>query len=264
MYVYPWPPVGAVGSEWGLSAPVGRSVELFTGAIVEGASERRRRLATVVVEGAQGDSGGLMRALEQLLDGGLHAVRLWSPPANHMEDVGAEVGAGGRDATWRRTPAGSRVRWRRTLDATSEVGWKAGTYAAPQNGPLLALLASEHGLGRATASRVPPSRTLARPGQFVTVHSEGGVTSETRMLCRPMTSNSDGVAGVWTVKPFSAGGALQIGTRESGIFKVDGVPPRWTRGLEASFQVTWNFKEVFADEFGEVIEVNPWAAAEWA
>lgn len=270
MRVYAWPPVGVVGSEWGLSAPVSQSLERFTGAVLESAAERRRRLATVVVEGAQGDSGGLMRVLERLLDGGLHAVRLHSPPANHLEDVGAIVPVA-REIDWRTAVGGPLVTWRQDLGATDEVRWYAGAYAIPPGGPLFTPGAEWNGLGRGVATRLAPGRTAARAGQFVTVYGLGGITSETRMLVRPLVANSVGVAEVWVTEPFTLsvpagedGLALQVGTRETGIFKLDGAPPRWSRGLEDGFQVTWSFREAFADEHGEVVEVDPWAAAEWA
>ena len=51
------------------------------GAVSMTASQRRRRMVVLNVEGAFGDNGGLIEALKALLKGGRHAVRLYSGTA---------------------------------------------------------------------------------------------------------------------------------------------------------------------------------------
>lgn len=259
MYVYAFPPVAVVGHEWGVVDPVSRGEELFTGEIIEFSAGRRRRVVSLVVEGAADNNGGYMRALERLLRGGLHAVRLYSTPANHLEDYGVIPLPGAAEMVW--TAEDAEMVW--TADG-AEMAWVHGAYVAPAGGPLLASPRDWHGMGEADATNLPPSREVAPPGQFVTVYSGGGLISETRMLIRPIWSDDAGAGLVVTETPFSAGGSLQIGTRETGIFKPESMP-RWQRGLEdRGFQVTWSFREIFADEVRqELVEIDPWRTT-WA
>lgn len=254
MYVYAFPPVAVVGHEWDVVDPVSRGEELFSGEIIESAAERRRRVVSLVVEGAAGDSGGYMRALKRLLRGGLHAVRLYSTPANHLEDVGVIPLPGAEEMVW--SAGGDEMVW--TADG-AEMVWLHGAYVAPEGGPLLASPRTWNGLGLADATGLPPSTVAARPGQFVTVYSAGGLVSETRMLLQPIRANSAGNGLVVTETQFPAAGSLQVGTRESGIFKAEEMP-RWQRGLEdRGFQIAWSLREIFADEVRqELVEIDPW------
>lgn len=81
--VYAWPPVAARSRSWLLHQPVARLRSALTGKEQLQASQRARRLVTMEVSGlsAQRQAGGYMEMLGQLLNGGIHAVRLssWSP-----------------------------------------------------------------------------------------------------------------------------------------------------------------------------------------
>jgi hypothetical protein len=254
MYVYAFPPVAVVGHEWDVVDPVSRGEEMFTGEIIESAAERRRRVVSLAVEGAAGDSGGYMRALKRLLRGGLHAVRLYSTPANHLEDVGVVPLPGAAEMIW--TADDAEMVW---TAGGAEMVWVHGAYVAPSGGAVLASPRDWHGMGLGDATHLPPSQVVARPGQFVTVYSGGGLVSTTRMLIQPIQSDAAGAGLVVTETPFPTGGSLQIGTRETGIFKAEEMP-RWQRGLEdRGFQIGWSFREIFADEVRqELVEVDPW------
>lgn len=87
--VYAWPPVAVTESEWTIEAPVQKSVSILTGKEYVSAYARRRRLATLTVSALALDraGAGYVEILKRFLDGGVHAVRLYSQPINWWLDA---------------------------------------------------------------------------------------------------------------------------------------------------------------------------------
>lgn len=81
--VFAWPPVPARGRSWHVQQPVAALRSALTGREQLQSSQRKRRMVSIEVSGlsAQRKAGGYMTMLGQLLEGGVHAVRLksWSP-----------------------------------------------------------------------------------------------------------------------------------------------------------------------------------------
>ncbi len=254
MLVYRWPPqLTVVGAEWTIHDPVNTSYSLFTGAVSMTASQRRRRMVVLNVEGAFGDNGGLIEALKALLKGGRHAVRLYSYPLNFGEPVGTEV------------PLIQQLTW---VDGATPLTWVSGSetlswFAGPEfgaTGLTLTLLAPMEGIGRARVEGLTPNADIARTGSFVTVFD--GSAQETRQLIRAVRSSSAGVANIWTETPFTLQGAVQFNTRDTGVFLPMGLP-RAVRPAAQTWQTTWEFREIFADEIAPdtFTEVPvPWAS----
>lgn len=254
MLVLKWPTsLGIVGAEWTVSDPVSRSMSGLTGRMYLSAAQRRRRVAVLNVEGAYGDGGGYIEALKRLLRGGRHAVRLNSYPLNFNEEIGSIIPTQAQEIDW--TTGGEDLAW---TTGGNALRWFTGTAFTPTPYPLTAG-ALTSGIGRSDVTDLPPSQVLARVGSFATVFSEDGTTSETRMLLRPVRSNSAGNATIYTDEPFTADGNVEFGTRDTGIFLPDEMP-RAVRPLEDAWQVGWSFREIFADEIAPdtFVEVDPW------
>lgn len=81
--VYAWPPVGVVGRSWAVVQPVAGLRSALTGKDQRQSSQRARRHVALTVSALANTvhGGGYMEMLGQLLQGGVHAVRLtsWSP-----------------------------------------------------------------------------------------------------------------------------------------------------------------------------------------
>lgn len=253
MKVFKWPDnLAVVGAEWTVSDPVSRSASALTGKVFQSAAQRRRRLAVLNVEGAYGDGGGYIEGLKRLLRGGIHAVRLHSHPFNLGEDVGAVIPTGAQEVTW--TTGGDGLDW---TTGGAPLRWFTGAYFSPNPYPLTAGVTS--GLGRSEVTGLPPSQDIARVGTFATVFNANGTTNETRMILRPVRSNSAGEATIYTDEPFTANGNVEFGMRDTGIFLPDEMP-RAVRPAWQAWQVGWSFREIFADEIAPdtFMEIDPW------
>lgn len=253
--VFPWPPVGAIGSEWTESFPVARLRSGLTGRDQMQASQRRRRIATVQVSAlAAGRMGaGYCEMLKQLLEGGIHAVRLQSSPINWWLD---ELRRGG-------SSFGSEpLRWQ---TAASPLAWRAG----PGPNPLLWFsgvvvrggVPSASGIwGLLPVTGLPPLTMVARPGDFIRIYTVGDASvSETARVLKPATTDS---AGAVTLKldrvPTISGGRVNVAGQDEAVFRVDGPLPRVVQPVSGDWSYTWNFREVFADEVGGFVERTPW------
>lgn len=254
MKVFKWPEnLAVVGAEWTVSDPVSRSMSGLTGRMYLSAAQRRRRVAVLNVEGAYGDGGGYIEALKRLLRGGIHGVRLHSRPFNMGEPVGSIIPTQAQELFW--TDDGDDLGW---TSGGSPLRWFTGTAFTATPYPLTAGALSS-GIGRSDVTGLPPLQDLARVGTFATVFNANGTSSETRLLLRPVRSNSAGNATFYTDEPFTTNGNVQFGTRETGIFLPDDMP-RAVRPAWQTWQVGWSFREVFADEIAPdtFTEIDPW------
>lgn len=252
MFVFKWPPVGVTGAEWTVEDPVSRSASLLTGRVYQSAAKRRRRLAVLNVQGAHGDGGGYVEALKRILKGGLHAVRLESYPLNYGD-------APTPDSIRQSWPLG----WKTAADA--DLAWRAGDgpaglrwYTGGWNG-MIATASKEptgtSGFGRLRVTGLPPSRLIARVGEFVRIY---GNVQDTRILLRPVRSNSDGEATVWLDSETAGGGRINFGVPETGVFLPDEMP-RAVRPALNTWDIPWSFRQIFEDEISDsFVEIDPW------
>lgn len=255
--VYPWPPVGALGAEWTLDMPTARLRSLITGRDQMQASQRRRRIAVVQVSAlAAGRMGaGYCEMLKQLLDGGIHAVRLQSSPINWWIDELARRGEAFSSAPLAWRTGSDPLAWRRGgAGGGNPVRWFTGRVVsggAPSVSGMWGML---------PVSGLPAWTLVARPGDFIRIHemSDAAVFEVARVV-RPATTNG---AGEVTLKldrvPTISGGRVNVAGQDEAVFRIDGALPRAVQPVGGDWSYTWNFREVFADEVGGFTERYPW------
>lgn len=240
--VYAWPPVAVVARYWTMEAPIGRSRSLITGASYVSASQRRRINAGFDVAGWPRHSAGYLEALWRLLDGGVNLVRLRSCriPYGHTVDNSLR---GERPLTWTTPP--------------TEIGWEAGgsemlwiTGAALS----YSLIAGQTAI---RVSGLPPNARVALPGEFATIDNVDA--SEVIMITSEAVSNASGEAVVGLIRAPTAAGRVGLGGSETGIFELASDWPRVMNrnGFPENYQL--QFRQVFADERGPFVEMNPWS-----
>lgn len=253
--VFPWPPVGAIGSEWTESFPVARLRSALTGRDQMQASQRRRRLATVQVSAlAAGRMGaGYSEMLKQLLEGGIHAVRLQSSPINwwldELQRRGGEFGS--HPLAWR--TAGDPLAWQ-VGSGPNPLLWFTGAVVrggAPSLSGIWGML---------PVTGLPPLTLVARPGDFIRIYDlADAAVSEVARVMRPATTDVDGAVTLKLDRlPTISGGRVNVAGQDEGVFRVDGPLPRAAQTVEGDWSYTWSFREVFADEVGGFTERYPW------
>jgi len=57
--------------------------------------------------------------------------------------------------------------------------------------------------------------------------------------------------------PGSAYARISIGAAENAVFRADEMP-RAVQPLGQNWTYQWRFREIFSDEVGGFVEVNPW------
>jgi hypothetical protein len=244
--VYAWPPVGALGHEWTRDDPVEGSRSLITGGDYRSATQRSRRMATVTVSGIDNSEAGAgyMESLKRLL-AGRHAVRLYSRPINYG---GRGEGALRQSSivTWE--DEGGEVDWE---DGAETLTWVSGRYITGTTGT--------DGLGFATVtiSGAPANMIIARPGEFITLH---GDPEQIAQIVTMETTDETGAAPIRVFGTLTSETDVRvsIGTSESAVFLPEGAYPRAVRPVVGDWSYTWNFREVFEDEVGAFVEVDPW------
>ncbi|WP_226559630.1 hypothetical protein [Salipiger thiooxidans] len=248
--VYAWPPVSLTGWSWTVSDPVERSESLLTGASYLSAAQRRRRMATMDVSGVSRNrmGAGYMESLKVFLQGGLHLVRLYSMPISlitrhSIEDrqsLSLEWSSEDGDLDW--SASGTELFWYSGTPLTGTTGTDAAGFAT------------------VTVEGLPPNALVARPSEFLTIFANAddavGVT------VRIVTAAVSDASGVAVVRVFESPGAfadarVNLGTCDTAVFRpVDmPTPPQM---LATDWTYTWEFREVFADEVGGFVEVDPW------
>ncbi len=249
--VVAWPPVGAVGVEWTEIAPVQVSRSMVTGAERVSAFQRKRRMATISVPGIGRSTydGGYMEMLKRHLEG-VHLVRLHSYPiAWHLDrpervvargDVYTDLGQtyvrvyGLKPDTQVCRPADFLTLFHPSGQDSmfDELSW--------QNGP--------------DPLTWQTDGTDPMPWFYSTPY--GGTTVQ---VTRPVVSSSSGVAEVpvFETVPDHTQVYLIFGTAATGAFRPVSYP-RAVQPNTGNWSYDWQFREVFADEVGGFVEVNPW------
>mgnify|MGYP001459223640 FL=1 len=111
-------------------------------------------------------------------------------------------------------------------------------------------------------SGLRPSRLVARPGEFLTAFADHDDTvGHTVQITAPARSNSDGVAVIrlFEALPDLTDARVNIGVADTGAFLPVGEYPRAAQNLSGDWSYSWSFREVFPEEVGGFVEVNPWA-----
>lgn len=247
-----FPPVGAVGSEWAVSAPIQVSRSMMTGRRYVSAMGRERREASVVVSAlAKTRSGaGYSEMLKRHLDGGVHLVRLNSYPINWHLDAARMAGlVNSHPFTWEHEDA--TFTWEHE---GYPVIWFSGTV-------LTGTVTTSDGWPAIAVSGLPPNMLVARPGDFVEVFEEFGDTSgHIAQVTAEATSNGAGAAIVRLMDalPELEGVRVNLGASDSRVFEAVELP-RAMQPMGQNWVYEWRFREVFADEVGGFVEVNPWS-----
>jgi hypothetical protein len=89
-----------------------------------------------------------------------------------------------------------------------------------------------------------------------------GETSESAYVLSVVRSDANGEATIRTDKAeaFTIGEIVSIGDAENIVFEAAEGVPQAVQGLTGDFLYTWEFREVFEDEFSDGwTDVNPWA-----
>lgn len=252
--VYNWPPVDVVGAEWTRDDPVQQSRSAITGAVFRSAAGRSRRLATLVVPGlgTGQDGAGYMEVLKRLL-AGRHAVRLQSYPVNYFVHQNAIADQA----------RSTRLTW---TDDEIDLDWTAGgTDLYWYTGRLIwgTTGTDADGFDVVSITGAPANTRIALPGQFLTLFADvDDVTGETVMVMTEAITDGDGAADIrifgdeLTQSYTSA--RVNIGTRDTGVFLPVGELPRAVQPVSGGWSYKWSFREVFADEVGGFVEVDPW------
>lgn len=248
--VFAWPPVPVLGREWTIEAPVSSSRSLITGRRYVSATQRERRLAQITVSSALRDGwgAGYMEALKRLLDGGVHLVRLKSCRINHARLPLPPNKRQSAPLTWR--TGNDPLAWQTDGDPLT---WYTGT-------PLFSTARSSatdtyHWLD---LYGLPPNTVFAGPGEFLTLHVGTPEVAETHMIVAPARSNASGEARIHLATRPSGFGRVSIGTQETAVFEAVEMPRSPRMGV-MDHTYDWQFREVFADEVDEFVEVDPWS-----
>lgn len=253
--VYAWPPVGITGHEWTVHQPVARSRSLITGATRVSSAQRARRLVTLQVSAlAAGRSGaGYMERLKELLEGGVHLVRLTRGPINWWLDEGRLPDYRSEPMSW--THNGASLDWAQGF-GNSALVWFSGNV-------ITARRVTSGGRPAVRLSGLPPNTTIVRPMDLLTIHSFDGIDSQVVRAITAATTNGSGVATILlaeaiTILALNDDGRANLGGVETRVFEVEGELPRAVQPVRGDWSYSWQFREVFADERGPFVEIYPW------
>ncbi|MEH7827103.1 hypothetical protein [Gemmobacter denitrificans] len=255
--VYAWPPVGILSLGLTEDAPTDVQRSLITGKRYVSASRRKRRVVKLTASAlARGRSGaGYMENLKTLLDGGVHLVRLDIGYINWWLDRRPQELVGGQ---YRNALYSDPVTW--TTETDPSLSWTNGGDAVTwfTGRVLQGTAGTAGGWNVLTVTNAPPSRLIARPGDFVTLYSPISATTGNR--ARVMTeaySDASGNATIRLMTALSGSGRVNIGTADEGVFEVVEFPDV-QQPVAGDWVFPWAFREVFEDETDTWTEVNPW------
>jgi hypothetical protein len=254
--VIAWPPFGITG--WALDEvyPQSRSVGFIEGNPRTSAAQRGRRVSTAIISGIGPDlaGAGYVRMLNRQWEGRPKLVRveclssLWflSKGGLDLQNNLIEWVADGVELLW--------------TDGGFDMIMGDGAYATS------GVPVTDDGWHSLSVTGLPPSRIVARPSELISITNKDGVTESGHVLTvvRSDASGADGKTGaaiIRTDRPEAFAledGLVSIGHKESIVFEAVSLP-RSVQGLSGDFKYTWEFKEVFEDEYSDGwTEVNPW------
>lgn len=116
---------------------------------------------------------------------------------------------------------------------------------------LTATATSSSGLAAWRIAGVPPGFPLMKPGERFRV---GGALYQ---AVNRVVANASGVAIARVLTATSGSGALTLRAQETAVFRPESIPTApQTPGADFIFR--WSFREVFADEVGGFVDIDPW------
>lgn len=223
------------------------------------ASQRKRRVATLEVSAlANGRMGaGYCEMLKELLEGGIHAVRLLSSPINwYLDELDRR----------QLIPTGGPLEFR-AGSGPAPLAWQAGSGPNPlrffTSSVATAGSVEFFGAGHARmwVTGLPPNTMVGRPGDFIRIHdiAEASTFESLRLLRPAMTNSSGAVQLSLATRPTITGGRVVMAAQDEAVFRVDGALPRAVQPVTGDWRYSWSFREVFADEVGGFTErVSTW------
>jgi len=249
VYVYKFPPLAAVAKEWTVIDPVGKSVDMITGATKISGVQRRRRIMSLDVSSRfsqNSNGGGYVEALKRLLKGGINLVEIGYSRRIYEDEVLSKFQRGRYLINWSEPPL---VEW----SEPPTVLWYKGaalTYTETTWGD---------GFPAIVVSGLPVHSLIALSGEFLTLVSPSDETiTQTLMVINRVMSNASGQATVYLETAPTIGGArVQFGTEDVGVFALDEMP-RSKEPNGTDWFYSFNMTEVYEDERGEFEKVNPW------
>lgn len=246
--VIAWPPVGTVGVDNTIDAPISRSVSLLDGRRYVGSAQRSRRVATLQVGGIGSDKAGAgyVEMFKRQLAGGINLTRVaLCAPVWYGALRGLTGKRGIQPLSW---AAGHD-----TLNWTDGAGGM--TFAVGQT--VAGVAGTFGGAAILTCTDLPANTVIAYPSEVVRVTDATNVTHTARVL-RVAKSDATGVAVLFLDGSLPSGDVL-IGYRESVVYEVLDVNSiRALQPVRGNFTYTFNLREVFEEETTGFFEVNPW------
>jgi hypothetical protein len=255
VYAFPFPPVRHRGYMWAPRITSQRSVDLFTGEESISAVHPRRRIAEIHVNAL--DSGarsgqGYVHSLLELLDGGMHLVRISSGPANwHLDHYGAnslrdapiEWQTADGPLAWE-TPSSDPITWYSGLGlqglSVTNVGTPIGTTYSVQ------------------VSGLNPGELACRAYDVIRSYGSEGVDQGTARARTAVYADASGVAMIPLLDGPLTSGVVSIGDEETALFRMDRDFPYTVQPLGSQWSFNLRFREVLDGETPEPVEYDPW------
>jgi hypothetical protein len=244
--VIAWPPVGLTGWSIHDNFPRSQSRGLISGLTRTSAIERPRRLATAVVAGrGPNQSGaGYIRMLNRRWGSAPRLTRVECFPENwHLNNIDVSL----RNSFLDWTDGSTELLW--THGAT-DLWWSDN----------LAMSGSPTTVGGKPALSVtglPPNRIVARPADLISVSTPAA--TERVFAMAVARSDASGAATILLEEAVTLSGLVSVGERESVVFEAQGVPRSVQSAQTGDWAFTWEFREVFEEEYDTPwVEVDPW------
>ena len=237
MTIYKWPPVGlAARPVFTVRDPVQSSRSILTGARRASKYARRRLYAEYSVSARKRDSGaGYMEALKSLLEGG----------ADNFVELRYR-----RESTLNRRP--------RTLNWTyngQPLAWETTVGEPLQWTAVLthpATLTDDKGFPAVVVPGFTQGEIVCRAGEYLRIGDEY------RTCVVDTWAVNDGTATIRIDSAFPEAGPVELGAEIVATFEVLEFPE--TGGpLSSDYTYDWSFRQVFPDEIGDHLLLNPWS-----
>jgi len=248
--VIKWPPVGAIGAEWTEIAPVQVSRSMTTGAERVSAFQRKRRMATISVPaiGKNMFDAGYMEMLKRFLEG-IHLVRLHSYPINwHLDTTEKGIRRG-------------NVYSDLGVTFIEVFGLQPDTLVARPADFIRLLISADPNteLSELPWANSEDPLVWENSGQPVTWYHGSGNLGISVQVTQPVFSDDTGraVIPVFETVPDQNEIYLIFGASDTGAFRPISYP-RSVQPASGNWSYDWEFREVFADEVGGFVEVDPW------
>ena len=242
--VYAFPPVAVVARYWTVEQPVSRSRSLITGSSYVSASQRKRTLAGFDIVGWPKYSAGYLEALWRYLDGGINLVRLSSCRIPYGRTV-PDAQRGVKPLDWSMPP--QDLSWQSRDTEFTWVTRMGFDFTIEETGTPTVI----HSTG------LPANAVIAIPGEFATVSVDG--EQEAIMITNKVVSDANGAVRIHLQRTPLGDGEVSIGTRETGVFELASPWPTVMNRLNLPENYGLQFREVFADERGPFVELDPWS-----